>query len=106
MHLLRQGPFARLFAGTALNALGTWATLIALWGFASAHFHQGAHGLALIGLAWGLPAALVSPLAGVPIDRLGPQRVLLTSNLLGGAASVGLALAGTVSEPSPASLPV
>ena len=95
MHLLRQGPFARLFTGTALNALGTWATLIALWGYASVHFHQGAHGLTLIGLAWGLPAAVISPLAGVPIDRLGPKRVLVASNAFGAVASVGLALSGT-----------
>jgi MFS family permease len=95
VHLLRQGPVARLFVGTALNALGTWVTLIALWGYASVHFHQGARGLALIGLAWGLPAALVSPVAGVPIDRLGPKRVLLAANLLGAVASTGLALSNT-----------
>lgn len=95
MHLLRQSPFARLFAGTALNALGTWATLIALWGYAAVHFHQGAHGLAMIGLAWGVPAAVAAPLAGVPIDRFGPKRVLLAANLLGAMASAGLALAST-----------
>ena len=34
VRLLRRGPFALLFAGSALNAIGTWATLIALWGYA------------------------------------------------------------------------
>lgn len=73
MRLLRQRPFARLFAGAALNAIGSWATLIALWGYAGAHFHVGPDAIALLGLAWCAPAALLSPLAGVPVDRLGPR---------------------------------
>ncbi len=95
MRLLRQGPFARLFAGSALNALGTWATLIALWGYAGVHFHVGAGHIALIGLAWALPAALASPFAGVPIDRFGPKRVLIVSDLIGMATSLALAWAPT-----------
>ncbi len=97
MRLLRQGPFARLFSGSALNALGTWATLIALWGYAGVHFHVGAGGIALIGLTWAAPAAFLSPLAGVPVDRFGPKRVLVGANIVGVASS--LAMAGADSFP-------
>ncbi len=95
MRLLRQGPVARLFVGSALNALGTWATVIAIWGYAGAHFHVGANGIAVLGLAWVAPAALVSPFAGVPIDRFGPKRVLICSNVVGVGSSLALAAAGS-----------
>ena len=91
MTLLRQRSFALLWAGSALNAIGSWATLIAMWGFATYRFHAGAGTVALIGLAWATPAALLTPLAGLPIDRLGPRRVLLVAYLLGSLTSLAMA---------------
>ena len=96
VHLFRSRPFALLFTGYALNAIGSWAALMAMWGFASYRFHAGAGQIALIGLAWAVPSAVLSPLAGVPIDRLGPRRVLLVAYGLGSATSVAMALAGTL----------
>jgi MFS family permease len=98
MHLLRRAAFARLCFGSALNAIGSWAALIALWGFAAVHFHAGANGIALIGLAWSLPGAVLSPLAGVPVDRFGPKRVLLVSDVVGIGAAVALAFAASFSQ--------
>jgi MFS family permease len=93
VRLLRQGPFALLCAGSALNAIGSWAAIIAIWGFASSHFHASATQIALLGLAWSAPAALVGPLAGVPIDRFGPRAVLLVSDAVGAATALGMASA-------------
>jgi predicted MFS family arabinose efflux permease len=93
VRLLRQGPFALLCAGSALNAIGSWAAIIAIWGFASSHFHASATQIALLGLAWSAPAALVGPLAGVPIDRFGPRVVLLASDAVGVATALGMASA-------------
>ena len=89
--LLRQGRFALLCAGSALNAIGSWAAIIAIWGFASAHFHASSVQIALLGLAWSAPAALVGPLAGVPEDRFGPRVVLAASDAAGAAAAVAMA---------------
>ena len=89
--LLRQGPFALLSAGSALNAIGSWAAIIAIWGFASAHFRASSVQIALLGLAWSAPAALVGPLAGVPVDRFGPRVVLVASDAVGAAAAVAMA---------------
>src|SRR5690349_9319777 len=83
MRLLRQPRLALLFAGSALNAIGTWATLIALWGFAAYRFHAAPSQVALLGLAWSVPGAVLSPLAGAPIDRFGPRVVMIASNVLG-----------------------
>src|ERR1700686_4908580 len=95
MRLLRSGRFALLFAGTAANAIGNWATLIALWGYAAFRFHAGPSDIALLGLAWALPGALLSPLAGLPIDRVGPRRVLLAAFAVGATTSVSMAWATT-----------
>jgi predicted MFS family arabinose efflux permease len=97
MRLLRQPRLALLFAGGALNAIGTWATLIALWGFAAYHFHAHPGQVALLGLAWSLPGAVLSPLAGYPIDRFGPRAVMIASDLLGAATALAMAAAGSYS---------
>jgi MFS transporter, DHA3 family, macrolide efflux protein len=67
-----------------------------MWGFASYRFHADAGQVALIGLAWAVPSALLSPLAGVPIDRLGPRRVLVAAYALGSATSLAMAFAGSL----------
>lgn len=97
MRLLRQPRLALLFAGGALNAIGTWATLIAVWGFAAYRFHAQPGQVALLGLAWALPGAVVSPFAGTPIDRFGPRAVMIASDLLGVATSLAMAAAGSYS---------
>jgi predicted MFS family arabinose efflux permease len=97
VRLLRRGPFALLVVGSALNAIGTWATLIALWGYAAYRFHVGPGAIALVGLAWSAPAALLGPFAGIPIDRLGPKRLLVASNVGGVVASLAMAAAGRFS---------
>jgi predicted MFS family arabinose efflux permease len=95
MRLLRSGRFALLFAGTAANAIGNWATLIALWGYAAFRFGAGPREIALLGLAWALPGALLSPLAGVPIDRIGPRGILLGAFAVGAATSIAMAASTT-----------
>lgn len=96
MHLLRSRSFALLFTGYALNAIGSWAALMAMWGFASYRFHADAGQIALLGLAWAVPSALIAPLSGVPIDRIGPRRVILAAYGAGAATSVAMAFAGSL----------
>src|SRR4051794_21176891 len=98
MHLLRQRRFALLLAGQAVNAIGSWAALIAIWGFAAYRFDATPGQVALLALAWAVPAAILGPLAGVPIDRLGPRRVLIAADLLGAVAALVLLLADSYGE--------
>jgi MFS family permease len=93
MHLLRTRSFLLLFIGQALNGIGSWAALVALWGFAAYQFDSGPAQIALIGLGWAVPAAIVGPFAGVPIDRIGAKRVLVLAYLGGAAAAVAMAFA-------------
>lgn len=98
MHLFRDRRFALLFVGQAVNGIGSWCALIALWGFAAYKFDTGGTGVALLALCWSAPAALLGPFIGVPIDRLGPRRVLLWSYLAGAGAAVGMGFARSLRE--------
>lgn len=95
MHLLRNRRFALLVAGEAVNGIGSWCALIAMWGYATYRFDAHAGEVALIGLAWSLPAALLGPMAGIPVDRLGPRRVLLLTDTAAAGVALALVFAGT-----------
>jgi predicted MFS family arabinose efflux permease len=83
VHVLRTRGFGLLLAGETINATGNWIAVIAIWGFASFKFDAGPADLAMLFVVLSIPGALLGPLLGVPIDRLGPRRTLLVANLLG-----------------------
>ncbi|HEX3453608.1 MAG TPA: MFS transporter, partial [Gaiellaceae bacterium] len=83
MGVLRTRGFPLLLAGETVNATGNWIAVIAIWGFAAFKFDAGPSDLALLFVVLSLPGALLGPLLGVPIDRLGPKRTLIVANLLG-----------------------
>jgi predicted MFS family arabinose efflux permease len=98
VHLFRSRQFALLFAGTAASAIGTWAALLAMWGYAAYKFDSGATELAYLGLVWALPAAVLGPLAGVPVDRFGPRRVLLWSYTASSLVALSMAFTTTYGQ--------
>ncbi|MEO7837472.1 MAG: MFS transporter [Acidimicrobiales bacterium] len=83
MRVLRVPGFGPLLAGEAISSIGNWVALIAIWGFAAFRFDAGAADLALLFVVLSLPGALLGPVLGVSIDRLGPRRTLLLANALG-----------------------
>jgi predicted MFS family arabinose efflux permease len=83
MGVLRVKGFAVLLVGQAISESGNWISAIAIWGFASFEFDVGPGDIALLFVVLSVPGALLGPLLGVPIDRLGPRRTLLLANLLG-----------------------
>ena len=87
---LRDRRFVLLLIGQAVNGIGSWCALIALWGYAAYRFHAGPGEIALLSLSWSVPAALFGPVGGVPVDRFGPRTALIVSD--GFAALVALAL--------------
>lgn len=82
--------FPLLLAGETVNATGSWVAIIAIWGFAAFRFDAGPGDLALLFVVLSLPGALLGPLLGVPIDRLGPKRTLVIANLLGMVNAIAL----------------
>jgi predicted MFS family arabinose efflux permease len=83
MRVLRVRGFALLLVGQAISEAGNWIAVIAIWGFASFKFDVGPGDLALLFVVLSVPGALLGPLLGVPIDRLGPRRTLVLANVLG-----------------------
>lgn len=82
-------------AGQAANAIGSWAALVAVWGYASFHFDASATDLALLGVSWALPLVLLGPVAGIPVDRFGPKRVLIVADTVAAGVTLLFIFAGS-----------
>jgi MFS family permease len=95
MSLLRDRRFALLVSGQAINAIGSWCALVALWGYASYRFDAGPAQIALLSLSWSLPAAVFGPLGGLPVDRFGPRKVIIAADAGAAAVAVALSFAGS-----------
>jgi len=98
VRLLSTPRFLLLFVGQAVNGLGSWAALIALWGFAAYRFHSTPAEVALLALCWSAPAAVLGPFLGLPIDRVGPRRALLVAYTASAAAALLMATAHSLAQ--------
>ncbi len=90
VRVLRAPGFAWLLLGQAMSAIGNWVAVIAIWGFASFRFDASAADLALLFVVLAVPGAVLGPLVGVAIDRLGPRRSLAVANVLGALDALAL----------------
>ncbi len=91
--------FAFLLAGEAVNSIGSWASAIVLWGFAAYRFDASPGAVSVTIVCWAAPSAVLSPVLGVYVDRLGPKRALVAGYLAAAGAALGLALAaGSLAE--------
>jgi predicted MFS family arabinose efflux permease len=91
MSPLRDRRFVLLLAGQAVNGIGSWCALIAMWGYAAYKFDASPAQIALLSLSWALPAAVFGPLGGLPVDRFGPKRALIAADTVAAVVSIGLA---------------
>ena len=78
-----------LFA-EALSSIGSWATIVAIWGYAAYRYDATAGDVALFGIAFSLPAVLMGPVAGVVVDKIGPKSTLGLAKAIGVVASLAL----------------
>jgi MFS family permease len=91
--VLRRNPsYARLWLADAISLVGDWFSLIALSVLVSRY--SGGDGLAISGLllAQLLPMVLIGPFAGVLVDRLDRKWILIISDLLRLAITLGFLL--------------
>src|SRR5258708_39608770 len=80
-----------LLAGETVNSIGGWASAIVLWGVAAYRFDGSAYAGSVTVMCWAAPAAVLSPLMGVCVDRLGPQGALAGGYFAAGAGALGVA---------------
>src|SRR4051812_37490432 len=95
MSPLRDRRFVLPLAGQAVNGIGSWCALVALWGYAAYKYDAGPAQIALLSLSWSLLGALLGPIGGVPVDRFGPRKALIVAD--GFAVCVSIALAFSTS---------
>ena len=92
----RDGRFLALSVGEAVNAVGSWASAIALWGFAAYRFNASPSQVSLLIICWSAPLVVLGPLLGVLVDRLGERRALIVAYLGGAGSALGMAAAGSL----------
>jgi len=71
-----------------LSAIGSMATMVAIWAFAAYKYDATPGEVALFGVAFSLPGVLLGPITGLVVDRLGPKGTLFGAKALGVVASL------------------
>jgi MFS family permease len=94
----RDPRFGLLVAGEAVNSIGGWASAIVLWGFAVYRFNASPYAATVVIVCWAAPPALLSPLAGVYVDRIGPRAAVVLGYCVAACAALGLAAARSLTE--------
>lgn len=105
----------------ALSAIGSWATIVVVWGYAAYEYDATPGEVSLVGLAFALPGVLFGPVAGAVIDRIGPKATIAAAKVLGIVAALAMlaaddfttlaaltalhGVAGTFSHPAIQSMP-
>jgi predicted MFS family arabinose efflux permease len=92
----RNPRFVALLVAEAVNSIGSWASAIALWGFAAYRFDATPGQVSLLIICWSAPVAVFGLPLGVVVDRLGARRALILAYLLGAGAALGLASANSL----------
>lgn len=72
----------------ALSSIGSFATMVAVWGYATFSFGATPGELSLYGLAFSVPGVVLGPVAGSVVDRIGAKQTLALSKVLGIVASL------------------
>lgn len=93
--LLRRNPHLRnLWLGQVVSQLGDWFNSIALYSLLY-ELTGSATSIALVLVLQMLPAMLVSPVAGVVIDRFDRRAIMIAADLVRGVVVLGLLLVRT-----------
>jgi len=87
-----RSPWSPRIAGflvaEAVSAIGSFATMVVIWGYAAYEFDATPGEVSLYGLAFSLPGVVLGPMAGTVVDRVGPKASLAASKVIGIAASL------------------
>jgi DHA3 family macrolide efflux protein-like MFS transporter len=81
---------AAFLGAEALSAIGSFATVIAIWGYAAYEYDASAGEVSLFGMAFVLPGVLFGPVAGAAVDRFGAKPTLAAAKVLGIAGALAL----------------
>ena len=91
--VLSIAPVRRLWLAQLVSVFGDFLAIFAVFSVATFRLHANAAQISLILVAFMLPLAIVSPLAGVLVDRWNLKRTMITSDLLRALVASGLLFA-------------
>ncbi len=91
LSLLGNARFRALFVAHFASNVGDWLAFMALFSLSTFEWKTDVLGIGILGTAYMLPYALVSPWAGVWVDRWDLRRVLVWGDLLRGALVLAMA---------------
>ena len=83
-------PVATFLVAEALSAIGSWATIVAIWGYAAYEYDATPSDVAMFGIAFALPGVLLGPVSGTVVDRVGPRATLAAAKVMGIASALAL----------------
>ena len=86
----RSPRVAGFLLAEALSAIGSWATIVAVWGYAAYEYDASAADVAFFGVAFTLPSVVLGPITGTVIDRVGPKLTMAFAKVIGIVASLAL----------------
>lgn len=92
----RDPRFALLVAGETVNSVGGWASAIVLWGFAAYRFNASPYAVSVTIACWAAPPALLGPVLGVYIDRIGPKTAVVGGYCGAACGALAMAAAGSL----------
>lgn len=90
---LRDNRVRAFLVAEAISAVGSFATFMAIWWFATDRFDASASEVSFFGVAFIAPAVVLGPITGTAVDRFGPRNVLAVAKAAGVLASLALLLA-------------
>ena len=79
---------AGFLAAEALSGVGSFATMIVIWGYAAYEFDATPAQVSMFGLAFSIPGVLLGTVAGAVVDRVGAKATLAFSKVIGIIASL------------------
>ena len=79
---------AGFLAAETVSAVGSFATMIVIWGYAAYEFDASPGQVSLFGLAFSLPGVVLGPVTGTVVDQIGPKITLAASKVIGIVASL------------------
>src|SRR5215475_5722925 len=91
-------PVRQLWIAQIVSIFGDFLALFAVLSVVSFRFHATPAQVTLISVAFLIPFALLSPIAGVFVDRLDPRLTMIASDLIRAALAFGLVFAVGLSE--------
>jgi MFS family permease len=89
---------AAFLIAEAISAIGSWGTVLVVWGYAAYKYDATPGQVSLIALSFSLPPVVLGPVAGAIVDRIGPKATLAVAKVMGIVAALAMLTADSFGQ--------